>query len=125
MDVWHGFAGGQVDLSPFVPLFVLRCLPAWMPGTALCVVVVSQPGCLARLCGWTDSFGSVFFYRVSSLFVGGGAWASHTPESYPEPYPRAIPRVIPLKKHKKELAITVAFACDPWIAGSYRGFNFK
>ena len=40
--------------------------------------------------------GSVFFYRVSSLvFVGGGAWASHTPESYPEPYPRFIPRFIP------------------------------
>ena len=70
--------------------------------------------------------GLCFFYRVSSLvFVGGGAWASHTPESYPEPYPRAIPRVIPFKNTKKELARTVAFACDPWIAGSYRGFNFK
>ena len=44
------------------------------------------------------------FYRVSSLvFVGGGAWASHTPKSYPEPYPRAIPQVIPLKKQKNNL----------------------
>ena len=61
---------------------------------------------------YREIYGSVFFYRVSSLvFVGGGAWASHTPESYPEPYPRAIPRVIPLKNRKKELARTVAFAC--------------
>ena len=70
-----------------------------------------------------DTNGSVFFYRVSSLvFVGGGAWASHTPESHtPEPYSESYP----LKNTKKELARTVAFVCDPWIAGSYRGFNFK
>ena len=64
-----------VHLSFFVsfclPSLVSRCLPAWMPGTALWVdgflvclalspsivsrSVVSQPGCLARLSGWTGS----------------------------------------------------------------------
>ena len=62
LDVWHGSLGGRVHLAPFVslylspvfsqrfspficlplslvslclPSFVFRCLPAWMPGTAL------------------------------------------------------------------------------------------
>ena len=61
LDAWHGSLGGRVHLSPFVslhlaplvsqpgclggrvhlspfvcfPSFVSRCLPAWMPGTAL------------------------------------------------------------------------------------------
>ena len=67
LDAWHGSLGGRVHLSPFVSLDFSRCLPAWMPGTALWVdlspfvslhlsPVVSQPGCLARLSGWTGSF---------------------------------------------------------------------
>ena len=57
---------------PLSPSFVSRSLPAWMPGTALWVdgficlplsplisPVVSQPGCLARLSGWTGSFVSL------------------------------------------------------------------
>ena len=78
-----GFFGGRVHLSPspsicltdsFVslclPLFGPGCLPAWTPVTALwgggvhlssfvslhLSPVVSQPGCLARLSGWTGSF---------------------------------------------------------------------
>ena len=53
--------------------FVFRCLPAWMPGTVLwggrvhlspfvslhLPPVLSQPGCLARLSGWTGSFVSL------------------------------------------------------------------
>ena len=59
LDAWHGSLGGRVHLSPFVslhclpfspsldawrawdlsrlPSLVSRCLPAWMPGTALWV----------------------------------------------------------------------------------------
>ena len=37
LDAWHGSLGGRVHLSPFVSLDFSRCLPAWMPGTALCV----------------------------------------------------------------------------------------
>ena len=87
LDAWHGSLGGRVHLSPFVslhlsgalgcfPSFVSRCLPAWMSGTALqadrftCLPlspfvslhlspVVSQPGCLARLFGWTVSLVSL------------------------------------------------------------------
>ena len=57
---------------PLSPSFVSRSLPAWMPGTPLWVdgficlplsplisPVVSQPGCLARLSGWTGSFVSL------------------------------------------------------------------
>ena len=78
-----GSPGGRVHLSPspsicltdsFVslclPLFGPGCLPAWTPVTALwgggvhlspfvslhLSPVVSQPGCLARLSGWTGSF---------------------------------------------------------------------
>ena len=39
LDVWHGSPGGQIHLSPFVSLHLSP--------------VVSQPGCLARLFGWT------------------------------------------------------------------------
>ena len=39
---WHGSLGGRVHLSPFVSLHLSP--------------VVSQPGCLARLSGWTGSF---------------------------------------------------------------------
>ena len=42
LSAWHGSLGGRVHLSPFVSLY----LPP----------VVSQPGCLARLSGWTGSF---------------------------------------------------------------------
>ena len=56
----------------------------------------AEPTCQQHV-GTRVNLGLCFFYRVSSfVFVGGGAWASHTPESYPEPSPRAIPRVIPL-----------------------------
>ena len=67
------------------------------------------------------------FYRVSSLiFVGGGAWASHTPELYPELYfPKFYLELYPLKNTKKEFIRIVVVVCDPWIAGRYRGFNFK
>ena len=78
-----GSPGGRVHLSPspsicltdsFVslclPLFGPGCLPAWTPVTALwgggvhlspfvslhLSPTVSQPGCLARLSGWTGSF---------------------------------------------------------------------
>ena len=96
---WHGSLGSFVSLC--LPSFVSRCLPAWMPGTAFwvdgficlpvspficlplsprldawhgslggrvylspCVSlhlspVVSPPGCLARLSGWTGSFVSL------------------------------------------------------------------
>ena len=37
LDAWHGSLGGRVHLSPFVSLAFSRCLPAWMPGTALWV----------------------------------------------------------------------------------------
>ena len=37
LDAWHGSLGGRVHLSPFVSLDFSRCLPAWMPGTALWV----------------------------------------------------------------------------------------
>ena len=39
LDVWHASPGGQIHLSPFVSLHLSP--------------VVSQPGCLARLFGWT------------------------------------------------------------------------
>ena len=78
-----GSPGGRVHLSPSpsicltdslvslcLPLFGPGCLPAWTPVTALwgggvhlspfvslhLSPVVSQPGCLARLSGWTGSF---------------------------------------------------------------------
>ena len=146
LDVWHGFPGGRVHLSPFVfhwssvvsqpkflprgfsgwtdslvslclPSFVSRCLSAWMPGSALWVdgficlplsrfwvdeficlplspslssyhgaflggwihlspfvslhlsPVVSQPGCLARLSGWTCLPGSFGFRLSADSFV--------------------------------------------------------
>ena len=45
LDAWHGSLGGRVYLSPFVSLHLSP--------------VASQPGCLARLSGWTDSFVSL------------------------------------------------------------------
>ena len=73
-----GSPGGRVHLSPspsicltdsFVslclPLFGPGCLPAWTPVHLSLFVslhlspVVSQPGCLARLSGWTGSFVSL------------------------------------------------------------------
>ena len=43
LDAWHGSLGGRVHLSPFVSLDFSRCLPAWMPGTALWVGVHLSP----------------------------------------------------------------------------------
>ena len=80
-----------VDGFICLPLsFVSRCLPAWMPGTALWVdgficlplsplisPVVSQPGCLARLSGWTVSFVSLclpsFVSRCLPAWMPGAA----------------------------------------------------
>ena len=45
LDAWHGSLGGRVHLSPFVSLHLSP--------------VASQPGCLARLSGWTGSFVSL------------------------------------------------------------------
>ena len=75
---------------PLSPSFVSRSLPAWMPGTALWVdgficlplsplisPVVSQPGCLARLSGWTGSFVSLclpsFVSRCLPAWMPGAA----------------------------------------------------
>ena len=86
---------GRILLSPFIslhlswtlclPSFVSHCLPAWMPGTALWAdrvsfplspficLVVSQPGCLARLSEWTDSlvFPSPFIWPRLAASRGG------------------------------------------------------
>ena len=76
-----GWRGSFVSLC--LPSFVSRRLPAWMPGTALwvdgfichplspfiCFSVASQPGCLARLSGWTGSFVSLCL----PLFVWHGS----------------------------------------------------
>ena len=45
LDAWHGSLGGRVHLSPCVSLHLSP--------------VVSPPGCLARLSGWTGSFVSL------------------------------------------------------------------
>ena len=47
LDGWHGSLGGRVHLSPCVSLHLSP--------------VVSPPGCLARLSGWTGSFVSLCF----------------------------------------------------------------
>ena len=94
-----GSLGGRVHVSPS---FVSRSLPAWMPGTALWVdgficlplsplispvylspfvslhlsPVVSQPGCLARLSGWTGSSGTPFVsLHLSSVVSQPGCLA--------------------------------------------------
>ena len=46
LDAWHGSLDGRVHLSPFVSLPLSS--------------VVSQPGCLARLSGWTGLFVSLY-----------------------------------------------------------------
>ena len=65
---WHSSLGGRISFvsvclaSGWTNSFVFHCLPAWMSGTALICLplslhlspVVFQPGCLARLFGWTD-----------------------------------------------------------------------
>ena len=61
LDAWHGSLGGRVHLSPFVSLDFSHCLPGGRvhlsPFVSLHLSpVVSQPGCLARLSGWTGSF---------------------------------------------------------------------
>ena len=70
LDVWHGSPGGQVHLSPFVSLHCLLLSPsldAWHGFVSGRIhlssfvslylgPVGSQPGCLARLSGWTDCF---------------------------------------------------------------------
>ena len=83
-----GWTGSCVSLC--LPSFVSRSLPAWMPGTALWVdgficlplsplisPVVSQPGCLARLSGWTGSFVSLclpsFVSRCLPAWMPGAA----------------------------------------------------
>ena len=59
LDAWHGSLGGRVHLSPFVSLHLSP--------------VASQPGCLARLSGWTGSFVSLclpsFVWHGSLGFV--------------------------------------------------------
>ena len=59
LDAWHGSLGGRVHLSPFVSLHLSP--------------VASQPGCLARLSGWTGSFVSLclpsFVWHGSLNFV--------------------------------------------------------
>ena len=85
-----------LPLSPSLDAWVdrftclLLSLPAWMPGTALWVdgficlplsplisPVVSQPGCLARLSGWTGSFVSLclpsFVSRCLPAWMPGAA----------------------------------------------------
>ena len=100
-----GSPGGPVHLSPspsicltdsFVslclPFFGPGCLPAWTPVTALwgggvhlspfvslhLSPVASQPGCLARLSGWTGSFVSLclpsFVWHGSLGFVSLDVW---------------------------------------------------
>ena len=51
LEVCHGSPGGRIHLSPLVPLHLS---PISVGGRIS--PVVSQPGCLARLSGWTDSF---------------------------------------------------------------------
>ena len=61
LDVCHGSPGGRIHLSPLVPLHLS---PISVGGrihlfrfvSLYLSPVVSQPGCLARLSGWTDSF---------------------------------------------------------------------
>ena len=53
LDVWHGSPGGQIHLSPFVSLHLSP--------------VVSQPGCLARLFGWTVSLVSLCLPSLAPL----------------------------------------------------------
>ena len=59
LDAWHGSLGRRVHLSPFVSLHLSA--------------VASQPGCLARLSGWTGSFVSLclpsFVWHGSLGFV--------------------------------------------------------
>ena len=59
LDAWHSSLGGRVHLSPFVSLHLSP--------------VASQPGCLARLSGWTGSFVSLclpsFVWHGSLRFV--------------------------------------------------------
>ena len=64
LDAWHGSLGGRVHLSPFVSLHLSP--------------VASQPGCLARLSGWTGSFVSLclpsFVWHGSLGFVSLDVW---------------------------------------------------
>ena len=85
LDACHGSLGWRGSfVSLCLPSFVSRCLPAWMPGTALWVdgfichplspficlpFVASQPGCLARLSGWTGSCLPSFVWHGSLGFV--------------------------------------------------------
>ena len=62
LDVWHGSPGGQIHLSPFVSLHLSP--------------VVSQPGCLARLFGWTVSLVSLCLPSFGSPCLP--AWMSVT-----------------------------------------------
>ena len=60
LDAWHGSLGGRVHLSPFVSLHLSP--------------VASQPGCLARLSGWTGSF--VFLCLPSFVWHGSLGFVS-------------------------------------------------
>ena len=62
LNVWHGSPGGQIHLSPFVSLHLSP--------------VVSQPGCLARLFGWTVSLVSLCLPSFGSPCLP--AWMSVT-----------------------------------------------
>ena len=57
LDAWHGSVSGRIHLSFCLPLF-LYLAP-----------VGSQPGCLARLSGWTDSFVSHCLSAWTGSFV--------------------------------------------------------
>ena len=79
LDAWHGSLGGRVHLSLFVSLDFSRCLPAWMPGTALWVdgficLPLSPFICLPlspSLDAWRGSLGG----RVHlSTFVSQDVW---------------------------------------------------
>ena len=74
--IWHGSLGGRVHVSPFVPALWVDgfiCLPL----SPLISPVVSQPGCLARLSGWTGSFVSLclpsFVSRCLPAWMPGAA----------------------------------------------------
>ena len=64
LNAWHGSLDGRVHLSPFVSLPLSP--------------VVSQPGCLARLSGWTGLFVSLclpsFVSRCLPAWMPGTKW---------------------------------------------------
>ena len=93
---------------PLSPSFVSRSLPAWMPGTALWVdgficlplsplisPVVSQPGCLARLSGWTGSFVSLCLPSFVSRCLPAWMPGCLAPLCFPSFVSRCLPAWMP------------------------------